>query len=671
MKKLISVLSLFLTMILVMTSFSALGAIETSAASYPKISALQIARVYQPDYDTKGHCYWASMATVQGYCLGTYTYGGVTTNYRVAGQDYNYLSRGDALSKFCQTLDGSTYANNATNLSSKYPVKMTRITEGIGKNNATYQAIYSQLALGKPVIVYTGTHASVVIGYSGSTTTLDPAGFTVLEIKKDKANTSSGYWWVNSATYFNKHANAPQIDSNTLKTNGTNYMSCYVNLKSWIEYCGNKMQEICFPTNAISSTSKFSFNANGGTGSMSAMSVEYGKNLTIPANGFTYSGYTFAGYNVYRVSDGTWYCNSVGWQTHQAALDNNYTKKVYTPGETYAFGGEWLKNGGIMGTEFIFHPIWKPAKTSLEFYGNYSGSNYMMSLDKNNFDQYYQSRNTSVYTVSLQESTGASPALVIEGKSAGKTGSDLLFKTQTNKSPNYNSNAGDNKSMTLTFRAKSTVDGAKMYIRWGYTTDLATITLTTQWKEYSVDMSKQPNDGAHMHPYFDKAGTFYISDIALTDTSSSTPVQNETCDLLYTREYTVGSTYSNLPTPTRSGYTFLGWYTAKSGGTKIANGTNVLAGTTAVYAQWMKSNGGNTVLLGDTDLSGTINVKDATLIQKGLAGIETLSAKQTYCGNVIYSDVLNVRDATAIQKWCAGMSTSNAYIDIFVTYNPA
>ena len=51
--------------------------------------------------------------------------------------------------------------------------------------------------------------------------------------------------------------------------------------------------------------------------------------------------------------------------------------------------------------------------------------------------------------------------------------------------------------------------------------------------------------------------------------------------------------YASLPTPTRSGYTFDGWFTASSGGTQITNTTAVsdnIGGTGAItqtlYAQW-------------------------------------------------------------------------------------
>lgn len=44
----------------------------------------------------------------------------------------------------------------------------------------------------------------------------------------------------------------------------------------------------------------------------------------------------------------------------------------------------------------------------------------------------------------------------------------------------------------------------------------------------------------------------------------------------------------SLPTPTRSGYAFDGWYTAANGGTKITDSTKVTANTT-VYAHWTKN----------------------------------------------------------------------------------
>lgn len=44
--------------------------------------------------------------------------------------------------------------------------------------------------------------------------------------------------------------------------------------------------------------------------------------------------------------------------------------------------------------------------------------------------------------------------------------------------------------------------------------------------------------------------------------------------------------YGTLPTPTRTGYTFNGWYTSLTGGTQVTSGTKMGAGNTTIYARW-------------------------------------------------------------------------------------
>ena len=47
--------------------------------------------------------------------------------------------------------------------------------------------------------------------------------------------------------------------------------------------------------------------------------------------------------------------------------------------------------------------------------------------------------------------------------------------------------------------------------------------------------------------------------------------------------------YGTLPKPTRSGYTFEGWFTKKSGGKKVSKTTKMVAKNTVIYAQWKKN----------------------------------------------------------------------------------
>ncbi len=59
------------------------------------------------------------------------------------------------------------------------------------------------------------------------------------------------------------------------------------------------------------------------------------------------------------------------------------------------------------------------------------------------------------------------------------------------------------------------------------------------------------------------------------------------------------------------------------------------------------------ITLGDSDLSGKVTIKDATVIQKNVAGILLLHQESLACADVDNNDVINVKDATMIQKYLA------------------
>lgn len=63
--------------------------------------------------------------------------------------------------------------------------------------------------------------------------------------------------------------------------------------------------------------------------------------------------------------------------------------------------------------------------------------------------------------------------------------------------------------------------------------------------------------------------------------------------------------------------------------------------------------------LGDADLNGIVNVKDATLIQKVVAGLENnFKDEALICADATVDTEVNVKDATAIQKFVAGLTVS-------------
>lgn len=62
-------------------------------------------------------------------------------------------------------------------------------------------------------------------------------------------------------------------------------------------------------------------------------------------------------------------------------------------------------------------------------------------------------------------------------------------------------------------------------------------------------------------------------------------------------------------------------------------------------------------ILGDVNFDGKVNVKDATMIQKAVAKIITLTDIESICSDVNADKKVNVKDATAIQKYVAKIET--------------
>lgn len=78
--------------------------------------------------------------------------------------------------------------------------------------------------------------------------------------------------------------------------------------------------------------------------------------------------------------------------------------------------------------------------------------------------------------------------------------------------------------------------------------------------------------------------------------ASYTPTQSETIYAQWSANPSMGT----LPTPTRPGYYFLGWFTAASGGTQVTSST-IMTGNQTIYAQW-------------TDIPFTIQTLDGEII---------------------------------------------------------
>lgn len=348
----------------------------------------------------------------------------------------------------------------------------------------------------------------------------------------------------------------------------------------------------CFIRPDFITTYNIAYNANGGTGTMASRTIKSGETFTPSKCTFTKNGYYFAGYNVCRKSDSKWYVSGKGWITNSEITNSGYTKAVYYNGSNYTFNGSWV-NGVNPGETYTFYPVWKPNSTKLWFYPNYSGCNYIMGggLDSK-MSNYINSRDTSIYTLSVDSTQRLNNqnSIKITATSGGSSGHDMLIRTSTNQGHSVGV-AGDNRKLTLTFWAKASVSGAKMYFRWGYNPNYNSVSLTTEWEKYSIDMTKNIYSGGVIHPYIDKAGTFWVNNLTLCDGSNGTRNYSRYEDgyNVSNQVYSNGNTYSSFPTPVRNGYKFLGWFTQNEGGTQITTSTKVFDYDTNVYAHWEKN----------------------------------------------------------------------------------
>jgi len=161
------------------------------------------------------------------------------------------------------------------------------------------------------------------------------------------------------------------------------------------------------------------------------------------------------------------------------------------------------------------------------------------------------------------------------------------------------------------------------------------------------------------------------------------------------KSVTLNAAFGTLPTPTRSGYTFAGWYSDASGGTKYTSTTKLKAAeNVTAYAHWtskkytvtFNANGGSTPKAsGKVTKSKTVSMGKAygtlpTSSRKGYSFAGWWTAKSG--GTQIASDglVASAKNVTVYARWKAKQYTVNlnprsgvlpdpGTVSVTVTYN--
>lgn len=356
-------------------------------------------------------------------------------------------------------------------------------------------------------------------------------------------------------------------------------------------------------------TMTVAFNANGGAVSQSQKSVTYGGTYgALPTP--TRTGYQFEGWTSGPTGGQVFYAHTKVTETENHTLYAYWTVKV--PTVTFNAGGgsvSQTSKRAVYGDPYGALPT--PTRTGYTFDGWYTaqtGGNKVESTTKvANGDNHtlYARWTPKTVAVTLKYNDGAtadgSLNLTYGGKYTGLTDPTRAGYAFTGW---YTAASGGSRVTADT--AVTNANAHTLYARWNRTT----YTITFNANGGSAVESRKVNAGDKLGtlPTSTKAGyTFggwFSGDAQITKDTVPTG------DVTYTAKWTAnqykvtfdpnggkvsqtsmtvtsGLTYGTLPTPTRTGYTFNGWFTAATGGQEMTYNTYFQkAANQTLYAHW-------------------------------------------------------------------------------------
>jgi len=127
------------------------------------------------------------------------------------------------------------------------------------------------------------------------------------------------------------------------------------------------------------------------------------------------------------------------------------------------------------------------------------------------------------------------------------------------------------------------------------------------------------------------------------------------------KNVTYDSTYGTLPTPTKEGHTFKGWYTSESGGTQITSSTKVsITSAQTLYAQWttnkytvtFKNHDGTVLETKSVDYGSAVTYSGATPTKKADAQYTyTFSGWDKALTNITANTVITAKFISTVNKY--------------------
>ena len=355
------------------------------------------------------------------------------------------------------------------------------------------------------------------------------------------------------------------------------------------------------------------YNAGGGKGSMSSVTVGVETPITPAQNTFKRDGYTFAGWQAYSelkkqnvkigdtVAEGDTITLTAQWTANPYTVQYNATGGTGTMASVTVAGGTPLADAGNTFTrEGYTFTGWAPYSDTQK--KNLKIGDIPVGGDTVVMYAQWVKNSPSTYYVKYYAGggTGDMPAASVSVKDALKPAE----------------NAFTREGYTFTgWVATSTLTGTEVKIGDGITAG-DTITLTAQWSQDTYTVVYNGN-----------GGTGSMKEQSVPATTAFSPAKNRF---------------------KRDGYAFLGWTAVSTlTGGEIAEGTTVAAGdTVTLTAQWG--------MYGDANGDGKVNIADAFVIRLYDWGYYSIAKDRRSLLDMNRDGVVNTADAHILFACLAG-----------------
>ena len=390
-----------------------------------------------------------------------------------------------------------------------------------------------------------------------------------------------------------------------------------------------------------------------GSWNMGDLYVTYDNGLPELSGVPTRTGYTFQGYFTGANGTGTKYYNADGTRAltkftnaGNITLKSHWTANTINPAVRYNKG--WADGGTVPASQSaVFDKVDGVTLATNALTKNRAGTNYVVTYNGNGGTPTKATDTATKYVVytaagwSNQDSQTTPNANYANGKKLKVTWTSPL-----DLYPVFTlSDAYDDVTLTTATRAGYTFAG---------------------WYTAATGGTKIGDAGATYRPT--GATQLFAHWTAKTYTVTFNPNGENATVTPTSKTVTYDSTYGDLPTPSRTGYTFAGWYTAASGGSVVTATTKyTTADNTTIFAHWTAN--GYTVVFNknNTNATGTMANQSfnydeqKALTQNGFTyiGYNFTGWATSATGAKVYNDKQSVKNLA---------STNNATVNLYAVW---